>query len=141
MLDYLQTIFNNNEFKILIIAIVLDTILGILRAIRQKKINSTIGIDGIIRKVAMIFSIFFLSLVDNIIEIDLLSFIPESIKQVMNLQKVGIGDLFGILFIVFEFLSVLKNMVQVKLPIPKKLQNIFEKLMKDLTDEIKEERK
>ena len=89
----------------------------------------------------MIFSIFFLSLVDNIIEIDLLSFIPESIKQVMNLQKVGIGDLFGILFIVFEFLSVLKNMVQVKLPIPKKLQNIFEKLMKDLTDEIKEERK
>ena len=141
MLYYLQTIFNNNEFKILIIAIVLDTILGILRAIRQKKINSTIGIDGIIRKVAMIFSILFLSLVDTIIDIDLLSFIPESIKQIMNLQKVGIGNLFGILFIVFEFLSVLKNMVQVKLPIPKKLQNIFEKLMKDLTDEIKEERK
>ncbi len=137
-MQYITNLINNDQFKVLIIVIVLDTILGILRAIRQKKINSTIGIDGIIRKVAMIFSIFFLSLIDNIVEIDLISFIPSNVKEVLHLSKIGASSLFSILFVVFEILSVLKNMVLCKLPIPKKLQAIFEKLMKDLTDEIKE---
>lgn len=137
-MQYITNLINNNQFKVLIIVIVLDTILGILRAIRQRKINSTIGIDGIIRKVAMIFSIFFLSLIDNIVEIDLISFIPSNVKEVLHLSKIGASSLFSILFVVFEILSVLKNMVLCKLPIPKKLQAIFEKLMKDLTEEIKE---
>lgn len=111
---------------------------GILRAIKEKKINSCIGIDGIIRKVAMLISIVILSLIDKIIKIDLIGFIPEIIKTTLNLGQVGISTLFIILFVLFEILSILKNMVLCKLPIPKKLQSQFENIMKEFTNEIKE---
>lgn len=111
---------------------------GILRAIKEKKINSCIGIDGIIRKVAMLISIVILSLIDKIINIDLIGFIPEIIKTTLNLGQVGISTLFIILFVLFEILSILKNMVLCKLPIPKKLQTQLENIMKEFTNEIKE---
>lgn len=111
---------------------------GILRAIKEKKINSCIGIDGIIRKVAMLISIVILSLIDKIIKIDLIGFIPEIIKTTLNLGQVGISTLFIILFVLFEILSILKNMVLCKLPIPKKLQTQLENIMKEFTNEIKE---
>ena len=47
------------------------------------------------------------------------------------------GELFGILFVVFEFLSVLKNMYKCKLPIPKKFKIWLEKILSDYTEEIK----
>lgn len=111
---------------------------GILRAIKEKKINSCIGIDGIIRKVSMLISIVILSLIDKIIKIDLIGFIPEIIKTTLNLGQVGISTLFIILFVLFEILSILKNMVLCKLPIPKKLQTQLENIMKEFTSEIKE---
>lgn len=138
MLNFLQTIISNQIIKVLIIVIVLDTIFGILRAIKEKTLNSSIGIDGIIRKVGMIISIFFLSMIDFIIDIDLIAFIPNTIKEVLHFQKVGISDLFTLLFIIFETLSIFKNMILCKLPIPKKLQEFLEKAMKEFTTEIKE---
>lgn len=136
MIEFLQKLINNEGFKILIIVISLDTIFGILRAIKERKINSAIGIDGIIRKVGMLISIFFLSLLDQIISVDLIGFIPESTKEIVHLGKVGIADLFNLLFIIFEALSVFKNMILCKLPIPKKLQQFFEKIMKEFTEEL-----
>lgn len=59
---YFDFLFNNNLLKVLAICIVLDTIFGILRAIKQKKVNSNIGIDGIIRKVGMLTSVIFFRL-------------------------------------------------------------------------------
>ena len=43
-----------------------------------------------------------------------------------------------ILFIAFEILSIFKNMILCKLPIPKKLQQFLENAMKEFTGEIKE---
>lgn len=135
-MEFLQNLLGSNIIKILCIVIVLDTIFGILRAIKEKKINSAIGIDGIIRKVGMLFAIFFLSLIDYLIDIDLIAFIPNEIKNLINIEKIGISDLFNVLFIVFEFLSVLKNMILCKLPIPKKLQIVLENAMKNFTGEL-----
>ena len=135
-MEFLKNLLNAEGFKILIIVISLDTIFGILRAIKEKKINSAIGIDGIIRKVGMLIAIFFLSLIDSIISVDLIGFIPEDIKQVLHFGKVGIADLFNILFVIFETLSIFKNMILCKLPIPKKLQEFFEKIMKEFTSEL-----
>ena len=42
---------------ILLIAVTLDTILGVLRAIKEHKFNSCVGIDGAIRKSAMLLSV------------------------------------------------------------------------------------
>lgn len=137
-MEFLKNLLNAEGFKILIIVIALDTIFGILRAIKEKGINSAIGIDGIIRKVGMLIAIVFLSLIDSIISVDLIGFIPEDIKNILHFGKVGIADLFTILFVVFETLSIFKNMILCKLPIPKKLQEYFEKLMKELTGELKD---
>ena len=138
MLEYLSILINNDGLKILGIVITLDTIFGILRAIKERNINSCIGIDGIIRKVGMLIAVIFLMIIDSIINLDLIGFIPETIKEIMNFKTVGIADLFMILFIVFEILSIFKNMILCKLPISKKLQEVLENAMKEFTGEIKQ---
>ena len=132
------SLLNNDGMKVLIVVIVLDLILGILRAIREKSINSCIGIDGMIRKVGMLIVIVFLTIIDAIIHLDLIGFIPETIKETLNFGQVGISSLFNILFVIFEILSIFKNMIACKLPIPKKLQVYLENIMKEFTGEIKE---
>lgn len=131
-------LFNNEGMKVLIIVIVLDTILGILRAIREKGLNSCIGIDGMIRKVGMLIVMIFLIVIDHIIDLNLIGFIPENARDILQLKDVGISSLFNILFIIFETLSIFKNMILCKLPIPKKLQSYLENIMKEFTGEIKE---
>lgn len=131
-------LFNNEGMKVLIIVIVLDTILGILRAIREKGLNSCIGIDGMIRKVGMLIVMVFLIVIDHIIHLNLLGFIPANVRDILQLKDVGISSLFNILFIIFETLSIFKNMILCKLPIPKKLQSYLESIMKEFTSEIKE---
>ena len=138
MLEYLSILINNDGLKILGIVITLDTIFGILRAIKERNINSCIGIDGIIRKVGMLIAVIFLMVIDSIINLDLIGFLPETVKEIMNFKTVGIADLFMVLFIVFEILSIFKNMILCKLPIPKKLQEVLENAMKEFTGEIKQ---
>ena len=135
------SLLNNDGMKVLIVVIVLDLILGILRAIREKSINSCIGIDGMIRKVGMLIVVVFLTIIDAIIHLDLIGFIPETIKETLKLGHVGISSLFNILFIIFEILSIFKNMILCKLPIPKKLQLFLENVMKEFTGELKENKK
>ena len=137
-MDFLYSLINKDGIKLLIIVIVLDTIFGILRAIKEKSLNSCIGIDGIIRKTGMLISIIFLALIDSIVNIDLIGFIPENVKNVLQFGKVGISDIFNLLFIIFEILSIFKNMILCKLPIPRKLQEFLENAMKEMTGEIKE---
>ena len=132
------SLLNNDGMKVLIVVIVLDLILGILRALRERSVNSCIGIDGMIRKVGMLIVVVFLTIIDFIIHFDLIGFIPETIKEILKLGKVGISSLFNILFIIFEILSIFKNMILCKLPIPKKLQVYLENIMKEFTGEIKE---
>ena len=139
MKEFLLNLRNNVSIKILLICIVLDTLFGILRAIRYRKINSAIGIDGIIRKSGMLLSIFFFEMIDYVINLDLMGFIPVELKNYINIERVGIGFLFELIYIIFEFLSVLKNMILCKIPIPKKLQVFLNKLLKEFTQEIKEE--
>lgn len=136
MEKYFQDLISNSCFKLLIIFVVFDVCFGILRAIRERKINSCIGIDGMIRKSGMILASLFLFLIDRIINLNLIGFIPDSFLNLVGISEVGIGEFFGILFIIFESLSVLKNMYKCKLPIPKKLNEWLEKVLTDLTKEI-----
>lgn len=137
-MDFINIIVANKVFMILIICVCFDTVFGILRAIKQKKTNSAIGIDGMIRKSGMLISSIFMYLIDYILQLNFVSFLPESILNFLNIKTLGIGSLFGILFVVFEFLSILKNMYLCGLPIPLKLKVFLEKVLKDFTKEIKE---
>ncbi len=127
--------FNNIIFYLLVISILLDVFLGSIRAIKDKSWNSTVGINGILRKTAMIGSSVFLIVVDSILNIDLLFFIPDEILKFLHINSVGIFELFGIMFILYESSSVLKNMVLCGLPIPLKIKNVIEKFLSDMTSE------
>lgn len=127
--------FNNIIFYLLITTILLDIFLGSLRALKERKWNSTVGINGILRKTAMIGSSIFLIIIDSILKIDLLFFIPKEITNTLKLNEVGIFELFGIMFILYEITSILKNMVKCGLPIPKKIKTTIEKLLNNLTSE------
>ncbi len=137
MTNYIFNITNNTGLKVLCILIVLDTIFGVLRSLKEHDINSTIGIDGVIRKVGMVISILFFIGIDILLNINLLGFLPEDVLKIINIDKIGLNYLFIILFIVFEFISILKNMILCKLPIPIKFQEFLEKIMKEFTGEIK----
>lgn len=140
MNNFLNLLFTNQGFRVLLVVIVLDTIFGILRAIKERKVNSCIGIDGMIRKAGMIFAIIFLVAIDSLIGVNFIGFIPTELKDIIGIQRIGISELFTFLFIVFETLSIFKNMILCKLPIPKKLQIYLEKIMKEFTSEIKDDK-
>lgn len=61
-----------NELKVLLIFVVLDTIFGVLRSIRERKLNSNIGIDGLIRKFGMLISVIFFIGIDLLLKINLI---------------------------------------------------------------------
>ena len=137
IMEFLNNFVTNKTFRVLIVAILFDMTFGILRAIKQRKINSCIGIDGMIRKAGMLLSSGFLYYLDFILALNFIAFIPEDIRNFINIEHIGIGSLFGILFIIFELLSALKNMYICELPIPSVFRNFLEKILLDYTNELK----
>lgn len=133
----MEKLVNNQVIQVLSIFIILDTLFGVLRSIKQHKTNSTIGIDGLIRKCAIIFTIVGCVVLDNIVNINLISFIPEEIKESLNITKIGTSEMFGFLYCIFELLSIFKNMYKIGLPLPIKLKNFLEKILKEFTEEVK----
>lgn len=134
----LNLLSRNKSIQMLCIFIVLDVIFGFLRSVKERKTNSTIGIDGIIRKTGMMITIVTAIVIDKIANIDLIFFIPENIKNVLNLKECGITILFNSLYIIFESLSILKNMRKCEIPFPRKLNDFLEKLLTEFTSEMEE---
>lgn len=141
MEGFINNIANNPLCKILAIILILDVFLGSLRAIKEHKWNSTVGINGMLRKFGMIGSIICLALVDSCINLDLLFFVPEEILSFANLQRVGSCELFSLMFILYELTSVLKNMVLCGIPIPKKMKTKIEDLLENMTSELDNKKK
>lgn len=137
MLMHIVDLLNSNSFlKILLIAVTLDTILGVLRAVKYGKFNSAFGIDGAIRKVAMLISIVALMAVDVIVNINALFMVPEKYIKILGITKLGMSEFFCLLFILYEVVSILKNMTILELPVPSKLRNFIEKFLREMTDEM-----
>lgn len=137
MLMHIIDLLNSNSFlKILLIAVTLDTILGVLRAIKYGKFNSAFGIDGAIRKVAMLISIVALMAVDVIVNINALFMVPEEYIKILGITKLGMSEFFCLLFILYETVSILKNMTLLEIPVPAKVRRFIEKFLKDMTDEM-----
>lgn len=138
--NLINEISSNVVIKILFVALIFDIFLGSLRALKEHKWNSTVGINGILRKIAMIGSILFLFLSDKMINLNLLGLVPEEILNVINIKQIGSCELFGIMFILYEMTSILKNMVLCELPVPKGIRKKVEKLLKDMTTELDEKK-
>ena len=131
----LQLFADNICLKIVVLLIVLDTILGVLRALKERKINSNFGINGAIRKIAMLVCITILVVLDLMLHINFIVYVPEQILNVIGITKVGLCEFFSILFVLYEAISIMKNMVLCGLPVPKKLQNVIQQFLDEMTEE------
>jgi len=136
MNNYINLMANNLFVKIVIIAILLDTFLGALRALKERKFNSGVGIDGGIRKVAMLGCIAFLAALDMCFTFNLLFMLPQEWIGFLGINKLGLCEFFSILFILYEAVSILKNMLLCGLPVPKKLRDRVESFLDIMTDEL-----
>lgn len=122
--------------RLLMLAVVADTILGILRAVKHRKFNSCVGIDGAIRKVAMLASAVMLMAADVLVNVNLLGIMPDTYVDVLGISKIGLCELFCLLFIAYECISILKNMLLCGLPVPRKLKGWLEEFLENMTAEL-----
>lgn len=132
---YVEHISTSPFLKILIIALVLDLTLGVLRGAKEKRFNSTVGINGAIRKAAMLVCVAALKFSDLIIDINVLSFVPAGYLPT-GISRLGLAEFFAVLFTLFEATSVLKNMMLCGLPIPIKIKRFIQKFLNALTEEM-----
>lgn len=117
----------------LIILIVVDYVTGVIGAVYEKKLSSTIGYKGIIKKVIMI----------------LVVGVAVTLQRVMP-EGLPLREITILFFIANEGLSVLENAAKV-IPLPHKLKSVLLQLKekadedapsdeKNITDEDKTER-
>ena len=135
IIEFINAAAHSRIIELVILAIVFDTIFGVLRAAKEKKFNSCAGIDGAIRKVAMLISLVFMLAVDTLIKINLIGFIPEAARNQLGLTSVGVAEFFALLYMAYEIVSIFKNMALCGLPVKKVWLKIREFLGK-YTDEL-----
>lgn len=81
-----------NTFYFLLILIAFDVLTGLLAAAKEKKINSSISFDGMIKKIGEIIGLVFITLVDAYFEANGV------------IVKMGAG-----MIIVYEGISIIEN--------------------------------
>lgn len=135
IMEFFEAATHNKIMELVILAIVFDTVFGVLRAIKEKQFNSCAGIDGAIRKVAMLISLVFMLATDMLIRVNLIGFIPEAVRGRLGLSSVGVAEFFALLYMAYEIVSIFKNMALCGLPVKKVWQKIREFLGK-YTDEL-----
>jgi len=97
---------------LLVTLIALDFTTGILKAIYKKKLNSTIGYNGIIKKIGLLFFIVIVHMID----------------LYLNSGDL-IRDIIINMFIVMEILSNLENLCCIDKIVPKFIQKIIKEYL------------
>ena len=104
-------------FTALLICIVVDYVTGILAAIYEKKLNSTIGFRGILKKIA-------------ILCIVVLAHELEVVVGVGGIRDLAVG-----FYIANEGISILENCAKMNVPVARNLSGILEQLKEKLDKE------
>ncbi len=135
ILEFVNMAAHNMVMELVVLAIVFDTVFGVMRAVKEKKFNSCAGIDGAIRKVGMLISLVFMLAIDMLVKINLIGFIPEAVRSQLGLKSVGVAEFFGILYMAYEVVSIFKNMALCGLPV-KKVWAAVRAFLAKYTDEL-----
>lgn len=99
----------------LLLFVVVDYLLGIMRAVLEKKLSSKVGFKGIFKKLV----IFLLVAIAHIIDINI-------IKTNSMLRTAII-----FFYISNEGISILENVAALGLPVPKKLRDVLKQIKED----------
>ena len=114
----------------------MDTIFGVLRAIKEKKLQFKLWNQWSNQKgTGMLISLVLLALVDSIIRLNLIGFIPAGARTYLPGQTVGTMEFFALLYIAYEIVSILKNMSLCGLPV-KKVWRTVKKALSKYTNEL-----
>lgn len=97
--------------KSLIIIVIIDYITGIISAIYNKKLNSKVGFKGILKKVVYFFAIALSVVIDN-----------------LSGQTGVIRNLIIYFFVANDSLSIIENLAEMNVKLPKKLVEVLEQL-------------
>lgn len=125
-------------FWVWLILMLSDITFGVIRAVRDKKSNSAIGINALTRKAGMAAAIFFLELLDLVLAFNLINLLPDTWQQTLvkvNIVKLGVADYFALHYAFMEALSNCKNMIIVGLPLPHAVVKFLAAWMDENTDE------
>ena len=98
----------------LLVAIVLDYISGLIKAYETKTLSSSIGFRGILKKLGILVLVMLAVLVDRI-----------------TIDNGGIRTLVIYYFVANEGLSILENLAQSGIPVPKKLKEALKVIKKE----------
>lgn len=129
---------DNIFVKGVVLAIAMDTLLGCLRAAKYHKWNSSVGIDGGIRKAGMLVSVFFLVLVDMLLHFNALGLCGSEMQEILSrggITNLGVAEFFCIVYIMYEATSILKNMLLCDLPVPAGLKDKLAHWLVEMTEE------
>lgn len=135
---FFDALMGNIFVQLLLIAVCADMVFGSLRAAKYRKWNSAVGIDGAIRKAGMLACVLLFTAMDMMMRVDVLGWVPAEIRTALDacgIVKMGITELFALLFILYEATSVLKNMLLCGLPVPAGLREKLASWLDTMTDE------
>lgn len=113
----------NGLFWALIAFMVLDYISGVLAAISDKKLSSSVGFKGIAKKLLILV---FVS-VGHITDTYVLGGVPVAMTAVM------------LFYIANEGISIIENASALGLPVPRKIKNVLEQIRKKSGDDDRED--
>ena len=99
--------------KCLIVVIIIDYLTGVLSAIYNRKLNSIIGTKGIIKKVAYLCIVALSTIID-----------------IITGQTGVIRTLVIYFFVANEGISIIENIAEMGVPMPKRLIDVLEQLKK-----------
>ena len=109
---------------VLIIAMVLDYISGIIKSYETNTLSSKIGAKGIIKK----FSYFLVIIISFIIDFILCNYTLNEI----NIYYPIISEIIIAWFVINEVISILENVSEIGVPLPKFIINITSHLKNNL---------
>lgn len=135
--EALEELSNNNFMYLIIILIFFDSTLGFFNSIKNRKISSCVGINGIFKKMSILLTFIMAYMIDCCINVNLIGFIPKDKLAFLGITDIGFFEIFGAMLIAFESISVLKNISLAGIPIPKFLKENIEKFLNSFTNEIK----
>ena len=138
IIRFFAALMGNVFIQLLLIAVCADMVFGSLRAAKYRKWNSAVGIDGAIRKAGMLACVLLFTAIDMMMHVDVLGWLPVDTRNVLDacgVVKMGVTELFALLFILYEATSVLKNMLLCGLPVPAGLREKLGAWLSTMTEE------
>lgn len=112
---------------------------GYVKTYIKCELNSSIRLDGLIDKAMILFSMLIFVILDSILRLNLISWLPNQMLEIIQrfgIEKMGLSELMGFGIILQEGSSILDNLHQLEVPIPKVIAKRLERIRQSyLTEE------